>query len=381
MLCSYRLGDLIEQSTVKNSSLQCGEDKVRGISTDKCFIETKANLSGVNLANYKRVPENYFAYVADTSRRGDKISLAFNQTDDTFLVSSISTVFKVKSNKETVIIPEFLFMYFNRPEFDRFARFNSWGSAREVFSWDEFCEISLKIPALHIQKKYVAIYEALTKNQQAYTKGLEDLKLVCDGYLDQLKGKNTKSLGELLEQSTIKNQQLNYDKDDVRGLSIEKKFIATKAKINNVHLANYLTVFPDSFCYIPVTSRNSEKITLAYNNSTETYICSSSYIVFKVKPEKKDILISEFLSMYLNRDEFDRYARFNSWGSARETFTWEDLCDVKIPLPPKAIQQDIVDIYKVYRERKRINEQLKHQLKAICPVLIQGAMQEGRNNS
>ena len=375
MLCSYRLGDLIEQSTVKNSSLQCGEDKVRGISTDKCFIETKANLSGVNLANYKRVPENYFAYVADTSRRGDKISLAFNQTDDTFLVSSISTVFKVKSNKETVIIPEFLFMYFNRPEFDRFARFNSWGSAREVFSWDDFCEISLKIPALDIQKKYVAIYEALTKNQQAYAKGLEDLKLVCDGYLDQLKGKNVKPLNELLIEKDIRNHALRYN--DVRGIDISKSFIPTKANIANTSLKNYKVIKKNQIAFSGMQTGRDKCIRVALMKEENPFLISPAYTVFEISND----LIPEFLMLWFLRKEIDRYGWFLSDASIRANLEIARFEDIKIPLPPKAIQQDIVDIYKVYRERKRINEQLKHQLKAICPVLIQGAMQEGRNNS
>ena len=80
--------------------------------------------------------------------------------------------------------------------------------------------------------------------------------------------------------------------------------------------------------------------------------------------------------MFFNRTEFDRYARFHSWGSARETFTWDDVCDVKIPIPDLTIQQSIADIYKVYKERQRINDTLKQEIKNLCPILIKGSREE-----
>src|SRR5699024_2495275 len=96
-------------------------------------------------------------------------------------------------------------------------------------------------------------------------------------------------------------------------------------------------VQPDDFAYVTVTSRNGEKITIAHNTTETTYIVSSSYVVFRIK--RKDILLSDYLFMYFNRPEFDRYSRFNSWGSARETFDWSEMCDIDIELPPIEIQQ------------------------------------------
>lgn len=88
-------------------------------------------------------------------------------------------------------------------------------------------------------------------------------------------------------------------------------------------------------------------------------------------------LLPEYLSMFFNRTEFDRYARFHSWGSARETFTWDDLIKVKIPIPEIAIQKSIVDIYNVYKQRKKLGEELKAQIQNICPILIKGSIEEG----
>lgn len=152
-LTKYKLGELIELCDERNSENKYTAEEVRGISTEKIFIETKANLDGVSMTSYKIVRNNQFAYVADTSRRGDKIAVVYN-TNQEILISSIYTVFGVK--RPELLNATFLFMYFNRFEFDRFSRFNSWGSARETFSWEDFCDIDIDLPSLEIQKKYVA---------------------------------------------------------------------------------------------------------------------------------------------------------------------------------------------------------------------------------
>lgn len=182
-LTKYRLGDLIEQCNERDNGTHVVED-VRGISTGKEFIETKANMDGVSLSSYKVVRPGEFAYVADTSRRGDKIALAFNASEHEVLISSIYTAFRVKSR---LLLSDYLFMFFNRPEFDRFSRFNSWGSARETFDWNDFCDIDIALPPVSIQQKYVDIYNAMLANQQSYEHGLADLKLVCDAYIEDLR--------------------------------------------------------------------------------------------------------------------------------------------------------------------------------------------------
>ena len=121
-----RLGEYIEQSDKRNSDGALTETDVQGISTDKCFIPTKANLDGVSVLSYKIVALSEFAYVADTSRRGDKVALALNSSEKNILISSIYTVFH--STDENILLPEYMFLLFNRSEFDRYSRFNSWGS-------------------------------------------------------------------------------------------------------------------------------------------------------------------------------------------------------------------------------------------------------------
>lgn len=372
-LKKYKLGELVELTDERNSMGRYSLEDVKGISTEKNFIETKANMDGVSLDSYKVVNYGEFAYVPDTSRRGDKIALAFNSDSNSILISSIYTTFKCKRND--VLSPVFLFMFFNRPEFDRYSRFNSWGSARETFSWDDFCDIDITLPSITQQRKYVNVYLALQNNLAAYQSKVEEFKLVCDGYLDKLKIENEKlKIGEFIEMCDERNSEGIYTLKNLRGVSIEKKFIDTKADMAGVSLAPYIVVKPDFFVFVPVTSRNGEKITLAINDSKDTYIVSSAYTVFKVQDTNK--LLPEYLFMFFNRPEFDRYARFNSWGSAREVFTMDDMNDVEIPIPDISVQREIVNIHKCYIERQRIAEALKEQLKNICPVLIRGSLSE-----
>ncbi|MDO5036216.1 MAG: restriction endonuclease subunit S [Porphyromonas sp.] len=173
-------------------------------------------------------------------------------------------------------------------------------------------------------------------------------------------------LGDYIEQCDDRNTGRKYFVEDVRGISIEKKFIYTKANLDGVALAPYKLVNPLEFGYVSVTSRNGGKISLAINNSKQTYIVSSSYEVFKCKSE----LLPEYLYMLLSRSEFDRYARFNSWGSARETFSWEELCRVSIPLPSMEVQRDLVATYEGLQRLAEDNEALIAPLTEACQAFI-----------
>ena len=369
-LTKYKLGDLIELSDERNFELQY----VKGITIQKIFIETKADMTGVSLKPYILVKPDSFAYVTVTSRNSEKITIAHNDSSNTYIASSSYVVFRVK--KKDLLLSNYLFMYFNRPEFDRYVRFNSWGSARETFNWEDMCDIDIDMPPLPVQQKYVDVYKSMLANQRSYECGLADLKLVCDGYIEDLRRRIPyEKIGKYLELIESRNSNSRFGIDDVRGVSIDKKFIATKADMVDVNLNMYFIVQPNEFAYVTVTSRNGGKISIALNDSDNSYICSSSYVVFRSIDTKK--LLPEYLMLFFSRTEFNRYARFNSWGSARETFDWNEMCDVQIPIPDVKIQKAIADIYKVYIMRKNINEQLKAQIRDICPILIRGSLEDG----
>lgn len=372
-LTKYNIGELIELVEETNSAGRFGPDDVRGMTITKEIIQTRADVSSTDLSKFIVVHPKEFVFNPRT--HGKKIGFGYNETDSSFIISWNNIAFRVKDEAKNVVLPEYLFLHFNREEWDREACFRSWGSSTEVFSWDALCEMNLTLPSILQQRKYVDVYLALQKNLAVYQSKVEELKLVCDGYLDKLKVESEKlRIGEFIEQCDERNSDNHYSLDDLRGISIQKKFIDTKADMKDVSLSPYILVKPSSFAFVPVTSRNGGKITMAYNDSAQTYIVSSAYVVFCVKDRNK--LDPEYLFMYFSRPEFDRYARFNSWGSAREVFTMDDMNDVAIPIPDISVQREIVNIHKCYIERQRIAEALKEQLKNICPVLIRGSLEE-----
>ena len=368
-----QLGNYIELCDERNSEGLYTLDDVRGISTDKKFIPTKANLDGVSLFSYKIVKPNEFAYVSDTSRRGERIALSLNDTDSPILISSIYTTFKPKNTG--LLHPHYLYLLLSRSEFDRYSRFNSWGSARETFDWEELCRVQIPLPSMKVQQKLVDTYNGLKSLAEQNEALIEPLSKACEAFIVNCQHKyNTEHLGKHIEYCDERNSEGIYTLDDVRGISIGKKLINTKADMKDVSLLPYKILKPREFCYVSVTSRNGGKISLAINNTERTYIVSSSYINFKCINES--VLQPEYLFLILSRSEFDRYSRFNSWGSARETFDWEELYRVQIPLPPIEVQQSIVNLYHCMEEAKKIASEAREKLKEICPALIQKAIHQ-----
>ena len=371
-LTKYKIGELIKEIDNRNVTEKYSVDYVRGISTGKQFIDTKANMDGVSLTSYKIVKNNEFAYVADTSRRGDKIALAYNDGSE-ILISSIYTVFSI--SRPDLLNSDYLFMYFNRPEFDRFSRFNSWGSAREVFSWEDLCDIDIELPSLTIQQKYVDVYNSMLANQKSYERGLEDLKLVCDAYIEDLRKKYPcEEIGPYI--NTVSESNTERKITFVQGVESSGSFMDTRANMKDVDIANYTVVTKGNIAYNP-SRINLGSIALYSENNP--CIVSPMYSVFKIADENK--IMPEYLMMWFARTEFQRYTWFYAAGSVRDTFDFNLMQEVKLPIPSIEIQQSIVDVYNSYNKRKSINEKLKSQIKEICPILIKGSIEEAKKEA
>lgn len=152
-----RLGDYIREVDVRNRDLKV--TKLLGVSISKEFMPSIANTIGTDMSSYKIVEPRQFAYGPVTSRNGDKVSIALYKDGEKAIVSQAYTIFEVTNKLE--LLPEYLMMWFRRPEFDRYARFKSHGSAREIFSWEEMCDVELPIPPIDQQRKIVAEYNAI----------------------------------------------------------------------------------------------------------------------------------------------------------------------------------------------------------------------------
>lgn len=362
-----RLGDHIELVDVRNDNLAV--NRLLGINIKKQFMPSVANVSLTDLSRYKVIQKAQFAYSAMQVGRDETVRVAQFTDDEPAIISPAYLVFQVKD--ESKVFPEYLMMYFQRPESDRYGWFISDSSVRSSLEWERFCDIEIPLPDKDVQEKYVTLYRALLKNQQAYERTIDDLQLICDSFMDKMRTSHkSQPLGRFIQEVDKRNGDLEVDR--LRGISTAKVLIKSKANMTGVDISSYKVVDSRQFAYTPDTSRRGDKMALAFN-ADKPYIVSSIYTVFKVDDE--DSLLPEYLYLWFKRPEFDRYARFHSWGSARETFDWPDMCNVKLPIPSPEVQKSIVAIHHTLETRKRINEELKKQIDRLCPILIRGVVE------
>lgn len=366
----YKLGRLLRLCDERNSDSQYTLSDVKGISIQKVFIETKADMTGVSLKPYILVKPDYFAYVPVTSRNGEKITIAHNDTENTYIVSSSYVVFEVA--RTDILLSDYLFMYFNRPEFDRYARLNSWGSARETFSWEDMCDIDIELPPIEIQQKCVDIYNAMLANQRSYECGLDDLKLAIDAGLEQYKHTAKRiPLKNLLSEVDVRNTGTGLT--SVYGITMSKEFIPSVANLDGVDLTRYKLVSPGQMAYNFMHVGRDESLPIAINNTKKPLVVSPAYFVFDTKSH---ICLPEFVVMWLSREESGRFCWYISDTSVRGSFSLDCFYEIEIPVPNMAEQQYITNICVAYQLRKEINDQLKTQIRDLCPILIKGSIEE-----
>ena len=366
-----KLGVFLEYCQNKNVSLKYGENDARGVDNKKKIIKTKADVSDRDFSKFLIVNPGEFFFNHRTSRHGDKFCVTYNYENNPFIVTEDYDVFRIKKTSELMI--EYLYIYFNRPEFDRYVMTNSWGSSTEFFSYDDLCDIEIELPDIKTQKKFVDAYLSMIANRKAYEKGLEDLKLICDGYIENLRRKMPcERIGKYIVCTDRKTDD-PYLK--IQGISNQRKFNDSNSRVDGVDTEKYLRIDPREFGYSPIHINDGS---IAFNKTQESFLLSPIYKTFKVINENE--LYPEYLMMWFSREEFARYCTFHAFGSARDNFEWEQMCEVEIPIPSIEIQKSIADIFRCYIDRKEINEKLKNQIKDICPILIKGSIEEARTN-
>ncbi len=179
----YRLlGEFIRQVDIRNTEGK--EENLLGVSVQKQFIPSIANTVGTDFTKYKVVKKGQFTYIPDTSRRGDKIGIALLEDYDEGLVSNVYTVFEVVDKDK--LLPEYLMLWFSRPEFDRYARFKSHGSVREVMDWEEMCKVELPVPPIEKQRSIVKAYQTITDRIALKKRINDNLEATAQAYFDNL---------------------------------------------------------------------------------------------------------------------------------------------------------------------------------------------------
>ena len=362
-LKKYKLGELITQRREKYDGKEtlCSW----GVSRDG-FIRPKQEDADTSI--YNVFYRNDFVF---NPARMELNSIALNSFYDKAICSSLYEIFYV--TREDIVLPEYLNMFIKRDEFARKCWYEAIGSARNYFRVGDLSQFEIALPSIEQQRKYVDVYLALQNNLAAYQSKVEELKLVCDGYIEELRRKTSSMKIPMVRIGDFITKRLEKNCDGIieleQGINIQKQFITPQR--SNSDLYSRRIVRKGDFAYC--TQLNNENVAIAYREE-EDCVVSSVYDIFYIKDES--VLFPLYLMLWFRRSEFGRYVYRLSTGTSYEFLSYEDLSDYKIPLPNLAIQKEIANIYKCYIERQRIAEALKEQLKNICPVLIRGSLME-----
>jgi type I restriction enzyme S subunit len=356
-LSRYTLGDLLTQRREKNQSLSV---PVKGVSKEG-FINPKQLEADLSLYNvfYK----NDFVF---NPARMELNSISFNRYLDKAICSSLYEIFYVK--RTDILLPEYLNIFIKRTEFARKCWFEAVGSARNYFRFNDLCEFSIDLPTIEVQQKAVDVYLALLANQKVYEKGLDDLKIAYESYIEDLRRKiGSKYVGKYLNERLQKNSFGKYK--NLVGLG-KAGFIKPNQERTNESLKKCNIFYHNDFVYAPSSLVNG---VISISNFNDPMICTEEYIVFYSNDLTK--LIPEYLLLWAKRSEFGRRIAFNSLDSVRNRYYFQQLKEeIFIPLPSIKIQEDILEVYRAYKMRYLINEKLKNSINEICPILIKGSI-------
>jgi type I restriction enzyme S subunit len=333
---------------------------IRGV-TNAGFIPPKQLDADTSLYNvfYK------YDFVFNPARM-ELNSISLNLEYDQAICSSLYEIFYVNNADE--LLPEYLNLFIKRDEFARFCWYDAIGSARNYFRVANLQEILFPLPNIDIQHELVDTYnglKALAEQNEALSKPLSE---ACQAYIAECKKKYREvELGEYIEPCDERNRDLSVKLS--QGISNTKEFQSPKQVATNSN--NDKIVRKGQFAYNRATTRNGEKISIAYRIGEDCTV-SSAYQIFKVTNKAR--LNPHFLLLWFKRSEFDRYARYVSKGSAHEFFEFDEMCRVKIPLPPPEVQQAIVNLFNCAEEAKKIASDAREKMKNLCPALVQRAI-------
>ena len=353
-LSKHRIGQLIKVVDERN----CFEiTDFYGININKEFMPTVANTEGLDETSYKVVRKNRFVFSGMQTGRDECIRISMYTKDNPIIISPAYTTFEIIA--EEIVLPSYFFMIFLSRERDRLGWFYSDGSIRSNLDWDRFCDMELNLPDIPTQQKYVDVY-------------LEDLKVALDSQVDKIKHSAPRMrIGNILDE--VDNRNSEGVIKNVQGINISKQFMPSVADINGVDLRKYKVVQKGQLAFSGMQTGRDECIRIALHDTEQPIIISPAYTVFEVKEET---VIPEYVMIWFSRNESDRRGWFMSDSSVRSNLDLERFYEIQIPIPVKKLQEAVVTFYEVYITRKKINEQLKTQIKNICPILIRGSLEE-----
>lgn len=365
-----KLGELLEVADEYNSNglkLQ-----FFGVNKDKQFMPTIANTEGLNPTKYKIIRKNIFVFSGMQTGRDMCIRFALYTDDNPVLLSPAYTLLRVKD--ESIIIPEYLFIYFLSSERDRLGAFYSDASVRANLELYRFFQIEIPLPAIEVQREYVAAYRSLQQLAEQNEALAAPLQEACNAFLAKISTRYKKvALEDFLIEQTQNNSSNYYGIESARGVNTLKEIQLCKRLGESLN--SYKIVNPGQIVFnanIKLT-KTTEKFAVAMLKEDKPCIVSNFYVVFDIKNEFKQYLLPHFLFLFLIRDDFARYIKFTCCSSVRDRFSFADLCNVRIPLPPIEVQRSIVALYNCAEEARAIAKEAREQLKILAPAMVQRA--------
>mgnify|MGYP003015619594 FL=1 len=380
----YRvLGEYIRQVDIRNKEGK--KENLLGVSVQKQFIQSIANTVGTDFTKYKVVKKGQFTYIPDTSRRGDKIAIALLEDYEEGLVSNVYTVFEVIDTEK--LLPEYLMLWFSRPEFDRYARFKSHGSVREVMDWEEMCKVELPVPDIEKQRKIVKAYKTITDRialKQKINDNLEETAQslfqeqfaafyneneLPDGYsiatLDSLcsikGGKRLPADGELLDTPTAHPYIRVRDLGSNRYVCLTNQFQYIDEETHSA-ISRYIVNTNDIVISIVGTIGLIGKIHTSLNNANLTENCVKLANIHTVTPDylyytlcyKKQIKEIELLTV----------------GAVQSKLPMYNIQSMKILVPPTEVIEDFQHKFDIFNEQIEANTIEIQRLYELQSVLL-----------
>lgn len=361
-----RLGDYIEQCDERNTDLRYDISDVMGMTITKEIISTKANLEGNDLSKFKIVDPGEFVFNPRT--HGKRIGLGLNNTNKAFLISWNNIAFRIAHKDK--LLPNYLYLYFNRDEWDRYACFNSWGSSTEVFTWNELCRMEIPLPSVAEQQKVVNAWRAFREIKEQNEAKAAPLMQLCQSYIQEIrKKKNVRNyrIGNAIE--VIDKTNKDGSPYEVLGLNNNKMFMPTVASMDTINTSKYKIIRKGEFAFSGMQTGRDKCIRIALYDKDIPALISPAYTTFIL--DKEEPILPEYFMIIFKNPEMDRLGWFYSDSSVRANLDWNRFIDIEIPLPPIEVQQAIVNIYKCANEAKQIAEEADRLSREVCPALLQ----------
>jgi restriction endonuclease S subunit len=343
------LGNYIRLVDERNRNLAI--TKLLGVSINKKFIPSIANIVGTDLSNYKIVRTGQFAYGPVTSRNGEKISIAYLDEEDC-IISSSYTVFEVENKEE--LDPEYLMLWFSRPEFDRYARYKSHGSVREIFDWNELRMVELPVPDIEKQRKIVKAYKTLTDRIALKQQINDNLAATIQTIFLSCKQSDTFKtylpLNELVKTVNFRNKDNVYGIDDLMGVSLTKEFIKSPANTISLDVSNYKIVKPFQFACNLMHVGRDKKVAVGMLTDADNVIISPAFTVFETI--NNNVILPEVLVSWFSQSFFDNEVSYLASEGIRDGIKWDTFAQIPIFIPEFEIQTKIQNIYKNIQQNK-----------------------------